>query len=316
MIASLVFACSFLVALMLAERSLRPSLAVGERLAHYTTAASPMARPSERSSRIADIERRMGDATLGRSIELLLEQADLLIKPFEFVLLAAVSGGAAGLIGVLVSEKMEPAAKVLLVVAMAALGCLAPFLWVYLRRAARRQAFARQLPDALQAICGSLRAGFALGQGFTIVADNLPAPISAEFARALREMNLGATVEQALGSMAQRMQSLDFDLAVSGILINRQVGGNLAELLDNVAATLRERVKLKGFIRVITSQQRLSAWIVVAVPPVVLIVLLLGMPTYMSYLIRTNIGHALLVLSILMQLTGAYFIRRIVSIEV
>jgi tight adherence protein B len=314
MIAVLVFACSFFGALMLAERSLRPSLAVGERLAHYTTAASHTTRPAERP--VVHIERRLGDAALGRSIDFFLEQADLMIKPFEFVLLTVLSGAAVGLVGLVLGATAAPAARVLLVMAMAVLGCLIPFLWVYLRRTSRRHAFTRQLPDALQAICGSLRAGFALGQGFTIVAENLPAPISTEFARALREMNLGATVEQALGSMAARMQSLDFDLAVSGILINRQVGGNLAELLDNVAATLRERVKLKGFIRVVTSQQRLSAWIVVAVPPLLLVVLIFGMPLYMSYLLTTQVCHALLVLAIILQLVGAYFIRRIVSIEV
>ena len=116
--------------------------------------------------------------------------------------------------------------------------------------------------------------------------------------------------------MARRMQSVDFDLAVAGILINRQVGGNLAELLDNIVTTIRERVKLKAFIRVLTAQQRLSAWVVVAVPPVVLVVMFLGMRAYTSYLLVTRIGQVMLIAAFCMQLLGGYIIRRIVAIDV
>jgi tight adherence protein B len=137
-----------------------------------------------------------------------------------------------------------------------------------------------------------------------------------EFARALREMNLGSTVDEVLQTMGRRMQSADFDLAVAGILINRQVGGNLAELLDNIVTTIRERVKLKAFIRVLTAQQRLSAWVVVAVPPVVLLVMFLGMRAYTSYLLVTHIGQVMLAAAVFLQLIGGYLIRRIVSIDV
>jgi tight adherence protein B len=116
--------------------------------------------------------------------------------------------------------------------------------------------------------------------------------------------------------MARRMQNLDFDLAVSGILINRQMGGNLAELLDKVVATLRERVRLKAFVRVLTAQQRLSAWVVILVPPVVLLVLLLGLGQYTKYLFATHAGQVMLIVALCMQLLGGYFVRRIVSIDV
>src|SRR5262249_10497982 len=149
-----------------------------------------------------------------------------------------------------------------------------------------------------------------------LVATDLPVPISTEFARAQREMNLGLSVDEVLQNIARRMQSADFDLAVTGILINRQVGGNLAELLDQVSQTIRERVRLKNFIRVIPAQQRLSAWIVMAVPPLLAGILFLGMREYAAYLLGTTAGHIMMLIAAFMQFLGMFFIRRIVAIDV
>jgi tight adherence protein B len=309
-IAVLLFACSFWGVYFVIAKMMTPRLAVTDRLAYYTeTLRKPTAAPG-RWSDIPSADRLMSGLRLAQSIELLLDQADLAIKPFELILMVVVAGLATGVVGVLFHR--APAEVVLLGI----LGCLLPLAWIYLKRSKRREAFNRQLSEALQAISNALRAGFGFGQGMTIVATDLPVPISVEFARAQREMNLGLTVDEALQNMARRMQSLDFDLAVSGILINRQVGGNLAELLDQISATIRERVKLKSFIRVLTAQQRLSAWIVMAVPPVLMLILLLGMREYTSYLIGTNAGHAMMVVAGCMQILGMYFIRRIVAIDV
>jgi tight adherence protein B len=316
MIAALVFACVFCIAWLAMARMMRPSLVVSERLAYYTRPAG-RAAGAPRYSGLSSADRLMGRLGFSRSLELMLDQADMPLRPFEFLLITAVSGLVVGMIGLLQSARQGPGpGKVFFVMLMIVLGCLLPLAVVSLRRSLRRQAFGRQLPDALQAIGNSLRAGFGFNQGMTVVANDLPAPISVEFARALREMNLGSTVDDVLQTMARRMQSVDFDLAVAGILINRQVGGNLAELLDNIVTTIRERVKLKAFIRVLTAQQRLSAWVVVAVPPVVLVVLFLGMRAYTSYLLVTRVGQIMLVGALCLQLIGGYIIRRIVSIDV
>jgi len=301
--------CSWLFYLIVA-RVMGPRLVVAERLATLGETSQPAAQVPFRWSNMPAADRIMGRLDLSRSLELLLDEADLPMKPFEFVLLlivCALSLTAAGLvagrgtgIGVL----------------MGMLGFLAPIVWVRLRRQGRRDAFNRQIPDALQAIGNSLRAGYGFGQGMAVVAKDLPRPVSAEFARALREMNLGMTVEDVLRDTARRMQSLDFELAVSGIHINRQVGGNLAELLDHITATIRERVKLQAFIRVLTAEQRLSALVIMAVPPVLFVILFIAWRQYMSYILISRIGLALLALALLMQLVGIYFIRRIVDIEV
>ncbi len=309
-VALLVFACCLWGLYLLLGRFMGTRLEVAERLANLaqTSRAAPTA--TGRWSNVPTADRVMGRLGFARSLEVLLDQADLPVKPFEFVLMIAI--GTLGLSVLALLVRGHPG----LVVAMGMTGFLAPLVWVRLRRSSRLHAFNRQIPDALQAISNSLRAGYGFSQGMAVVASDLPAPISVEFARAQREMNLGLTVEDVLQNMARRMQSLDFDLAVSGILINRQVGGNLAELLDQITATTRERVKLKNFIRVLTAEQRISAMIVMAVPPVMLAILLVAWREYTSYLLVTRVGHVMLGVSVFMQLLGVYFIRRIIAIDV
>ncbi len=306
----LVFASFFGVAFLLLTRATASRLVETERLDYYTEAIKRVPADSGRWANMPAADRVMGRLSISHSLEQLLDQADLPMKPFEFLLICVVS--ALGLAVVALFVGRAPGE----IVVASGIGLLAPFVWVLLRRSNRRETFNRQLPDALQAISGALRAGFGFSQGLLVVANEQPAPISVEFARAVREMNLGLTVEDVLQNMGRRMQSLDFDLAVSGILINRQIGGNLAELLDQITATLRERVKLKNFIRVLTAEQRISSYVVAGVPPVLLVILLYGMREYTSYLFETRIGHVLLAVSVLMQILGLYFMKRITSIEV
>jgi tight adherence protein B len=305
-----VFIASLWLAYLVLSRMMAPRLAVGERLEALAQRETGAPVVTRRWSDLPAADKVMGRTELGPAIEQLLDDADLPMKPFEFVLLVVVFG--LGVLAAAVVAGREP----FVIVLLAAVGFALPVLWVRARRARRRDAFNQQIPDALQAIAGTLRAGYGFSHGMSVVATDLPKPISVEFARAQREMNLGLTVEDVLHTMARRMQSQDFDLAVSGILINRQVGGNLAELLDQISATIRERVKLQSFIRVLTAEQRLSAIIIMAVPPVLMVILLVAWREYMSYLLYTSVGQVLLALAVLMQLVGVYFIRRIVAIEV
>ncbi len=308
-IALLVFACCLWGAYFVLTRLMGARLQVAERLESYTE-ATRASRAPRRWSEGSGSDRLVSRLDLSRHIEDLLDRADLPIKPVEFILIILTLVLGLGAAGWFVGHNSAS------VLAAGILGVLAPLIWVRLRRLHRQHAFVRQLPDALQAISGSLRAGFGFNQGMAAVASDLPPPISLEFARAIREVNLGLTIEEALQNMAHRMQSIDFDLAVAGILINRQVGGNLAELLDHVTATIRERVKLKNFIRVLTAQQRLSALIIMIVPPVLLVILLTGLREYTSYLLVTRVGQMMLGVAAVMQLLGVFFIRRIVAIDV
>lgn len=309
--ALLVFVSVLWIAQLVLVRLMTPRLAAAERLGGLVRPVGrPGAATGARWSEIPLVERAMSGWHFGADLERLLDSADTPIKPFEFLLIVALS---ALLLAVIV---LGGTRQDIMALPAAALGAAVPFLWLLVKRSRRREAFNRQLPDALQALAGALRVGLGLNQGMTMVASDHPYPISAEFARAQREMNLGLGTEAVLLNMAARVRSDDFDLAVAGILTNRQVGGNLAELLDQVTATLRERVKLKNFIRVLTAQQRISSIIVVAIPPILMVVLLFGMREYSSYLITTRAGHIMLAISLVMQLLGIYFIRRIGAIEV
>jgi tight adherence protein B len=309
-IAVLLFACTFWVVYFVMARIMAPRIAVTERLSYYSETLRRSAAAPGRWSDIPTADRLMGRVRLAQSIELLLDQADLPIKPFELILMTVVAALVMGIVGLLFHRTLT------VVMALGMGGGLTPLAWVYLKRSRRREAFVRQIPEALQAISNALRAGFGFGQGMTLVATDLPVPISTEFARAQREMNLGLSVDEVLQNIARRMQSADFDLAVTGILINRQVGGNLAELLDQVSQTIRERVRLKNFIRVITAQQRLSAWIVMGVPPILAGILFVGMREYAAYLLGTTAGHIMMLIAAFMQFLGMFFIRRIVAIDV
>ncbi|MDR7426271.1 MAG: type II secretion system F family protein [Armatimonadota bacterium] len=312
-IALLVFVGCFSVIYLVLRWLAEPRLAMAERLARYASRAgqNPTAGYGAGESAAGRLNDRL---KISRSLDDLLDQADLPLKSGEFVLIAGLCALGLSLLGKLAVRGRGTALLAALLLGI--IGVLTPLLWARLRKLRRRAAFNRQLPDALQTIANSLRAGHGFTQGMAAVANDLPAPISAEFARALREMNLGSTVEDVLMRMAYRMQSLDFDLAVSGILINRQIGGNLAELLDHITATIRERVFLKNFIRVRTAQQRLSAIIIAITPAVLLAIFLIGVPEYMSYLLFTDAGRSMLAVSLFMQLLGAYFLRRIVAIDV
>lgn len=312
----LVFVGCFTLIYLLGAVLWGPRLTVGDRLSYYTAQATGKPRAPRRDRDKSNADRLVERFSLARSLERLLEAADVPLKPSEFLLILGLSTmGLGGAVLLLASRRLGMISS-LLMPAAAMLGLLVPLLWLRLKRARRRAALNRQLPDALQSISSSLRAGYGFTHGMSVVANDLPAPISLEFARALREMNLGATVEDVLRGMARRVQGLDFDLAVSGILINRQVGGNLAGLLDQLTATIRERVELKNFIRVRTAQQRLAAVIIAAVPPALILVFLAGLPDYIAYLLTTRTGLVLLATSAGMQLMGVYFIKRIIAIDV
>jgi len=311
LIAVLVFVCSLWLAGLALSRIMTPRLVATERLTGFVKPMARAATPAAaRWSGIPSVDRAMERSNLGQNLERLLDGADAPLKPFEFIQIVAVCGLLAGAIGLAASH------EALIVLPAACLGAGAPFLWVFIKRSRRLDAFNRQLPDALQALAGALRVGLGLSQGMTMVAEEQPYPISAEFRRAQREMNLGLGIDDVLQNMAARVRSENFDLAVAGILINRQVGGNLAELLDQVTATIRERVRLKNFIKVLTAQQRMSAIVILLVPPVLMVILLVGLREYSSFLLATLLGRVLLIISVCMQLLGMFFIRRIMAIEV
>lgn len=179
----------------------------------------------------------------------------------------------------------------------------------------RMKKFEVGLGEAISAATGALKTGYSLFQAMDTVAQETKGQVGEEFGRILKEISLGVTVEDAFAHAQERVRSRDFDLIVNAVLIQRQVGGNLAEVLDIVADTIRERLRMQGEIRALTAQGRMSMWIFVLMAPAITLALLMFNPSYMSVMWSTKTGLGLLVLAGVGEVVGAVVIRRIVHFD-
>ncbi len=186
---------------------------------------------------------------------------------------------------------------------------------INVHRKKRERQFEEGLGDMLSSATGALKAGYSLFQAMDTVAKETKGQVSEEFSKILKEISLGVTVEEALVHAQERVRSRDFEMIVSAILIQRQVGGNLAEVLDIVAETIRERFRMKGEIRALTAQGRMSMWIFILMSPAIALFMLFLNPSYISFLWTTKLGLMMLGIAFVGQLIGAFLIRRIVHFE-
>lgn len=184
------------------------------------------------------------------------------------------------------------------------------------RRAARRQRFDTQIPDALRLISAALRAGHSPARAVQMLAEEMPPPASEEFALVLGEISLGVPAAAALARMSERVGSADWDLVAAAVTTQMQTGGNLAELLERIADTVRERVRVQAEIRTLTAESRLSAMILVALPPLLAGVLTLRDPHYFQPLLESGLGHKLIVGAVTGQALGTLVLRRMLLVDV
>ncbi len=256
-------------------------------------------------------------ARWSRSVEHKLVKAGLPLKGAEFaaICFATAMLGAALLNGLAGGRGAGPAAGVLPGFIGSMLGYLAPQVYLGVRIRKRARAFDAQLGDALILAANSLRTGYSFLQSVELVSREMRPPLSTEFARMLKEMSLGVTTEDAMINMAKRVESSDLDLAVTAALIQRQVGGNLAEVLDSIAATIRERIKLKGDIKTLTAQGRVSGLIISVLPILLATVIFLINPGYIKTLFEHPLGQTMLVSSAVGMVSGFIWVRKIVNID-
>jgi len=191
-----------------------------------------------------------------------------------------------------------------------------PFLFLKVKTKRRAKAFNDQLGDTLVLVANALRTGYSFMQAIEMVAREMMPPISVEFARTLKEMNFGVPTEAAMTNMAMRVDSDDLDLVITAVLIQRQVGGNLAEVLDSIAGTIRERIRIKGEIKTLTAQGRMSGVIISLLPVVLLLALKLINPGYVDLLFTHPAGQIMLGAAVLGQVLGIVTIQKIVTIDI
>jgi tight adherence protein B len=204
-----------------------------------------------------------------------------------------------------------------------AIGAFAPRFWLNFRKGGRLKKFNSQLPDTITLIANALRAGSSFLQAIELVVRESQPPISIEFGRVIREVNLGLPFDIALENMVKRVRSEDFELMATAIAIQHQVGGNLAEILDSIAFTIRERIRIKGEIRTLTAQQRMSGYVVGALPFFLAFFIYLAAPKFFDPMfvkppdvIGIPLGIILMGIALLSMGAGFFFIRKIVDIEV
>jgi len=191
-----------------------------------------------------------------------------------------------------------------------------PVFWLLFRRKRRLKKFAAQLPEALELVARALRAGHSLASGFRLVASEMSAPIGTEFGRVFEEQNLGIPFEEALESMTTRIPNLDLKFFATAVVLQRQTGGDLAEILDKIGSLVRARFKIWGQVQALTGEGRLSGIVLLALPPMLFVAVYRMNPDYLMLLFTDDLGKKMLIGGVLMQLFGALVIRKIVNIRV
>ncbi|MGI6469242.1 MAG: secretion system protein [Syntrophomonadaceae bacterium] len=202
-----------------------------------------------------------------------------------------------------------------LAVIMFILTLILPGIYINIKKARRLQTFEAQLADSVVMMANALRGGFGFQQAMETVVKEMPPPIATEFDWCLREMNLGFSQEEALLHLGERVKSEDLDMVISGIIIQKQVGGNLAQILDNIGDTMRDRARIKKQVRALTAQGKLSGLIIGLLPVALLAIMLVLNPEHVYFLFKDQRGLVMLGAAVVMEIIGAFFINRIIDIE-
>ena len=320
LIVGLVFCSVFILCLLVYQHLSKPKQEISQRLdligAHGAEALSPNTGPvsgvplANWRSLIRWLGRHFESKQSSRLMEHKLVQAGLPLKGSEFLVICIGSALFFACLCLLLSGNVIGG------LVGCAVGYILPLLVLRILIERRVKAFNSQLGDCLVLIANSLRTGYSFMQAIQMVSREMLPPISVEFSRTLREMNLGVTTEDSLNNLAKRINSDDLDLVLTSVLIQRQIGGNLAEILDSIAGTIRERVKIKGQIKTLTAQGRISGLIVGLLPIGLGLVIQVLNPEYIKVLFTTDIGLIMLGAAFVSQMIGILVIRKIVNIEV
>jgi tight adherence protein B len=239
-----------------------------------------------------------------------LDQADIKMQPtkFAFICIGFFCGGVAACVVTPVPILLGPVLGALL------MGV--PVGWLLLKRKRRLTAFGLQMPEALELLGRSLRAGHSLNAGFGLVASEMEAPLATEFARAYEEQNFGIPLDEAIEDMAARIPNMDLRFFATAVVLQRQTGGDLAEILDKISYIVRERLMILGQIQALTGEGRMSGAVLLALPPVLFLVMLKLNYEYVMMLFTDEIGRYMLCGALVTQVIGALVIKKIITIKV
>lgn len=238
-----------------------------------------------------------------------LNQAYIFMRVEEFIGLSILSGFLLGGISLLLTEKW------IIAIIGFILGYMIPNAFVNSIKKKRTEKLNQQLPEALNIISNGLRAGFSFNQAMDVASKELDSPIKDEFAKVLRDNSIGKTLDESLVDFSQRVDDEDVNMFITALLIQRRVGGNLAEILDTIAVTIRDRVRMRGEVKTLTAQGRISAIIISILPFGVAGFIFVSNPDYIMELFKNAIGIIMVVMAIIMQLIGIFIIMKMSNVE-
>jgi tight adherence protein B len=253
---------------------------------------------------LEDLAKRIGN------FDRLFEQADTKLTFPKFALASAILGVGGAIVPFVLH--LHTAVIPCMALGMAVL----PTVWLLLRRRRRLRQFAAQLPDALDMLSRALRSGQSLGAGFSMVASEVALPLGKEFGFVFEEQNLGISLEESLESLTERVPNIDLRFFATAVILQRQTGGDLAEILDKIAHLIRERYQILGQVQALTGEGRLSGVVLLALPVVLFFVLYYMNPTYIMVLFTDPLGKKMLAGAVVLQFLGAVAIKKIITIKV
>lgn len=265
---------------------------------------------NELMSEIPALNRTLVRLQAAMQLKRMLDQADLHITPSRLVMFSAM----AGLLGALATSVLTISLVFMIVGGLVSASF--PFVHVWWKRRKRFDAFLEHLPDALDLMSRGLSAGHAFSEALHMVSAEMPEPIASEFRKTYEEQNLGLSLKLALENLCQRVPVLDLKMCVTAVLIQRETGGNLAEILEKVAYTIRERFRIMGDLKTLTTSSRMSAWLLCGLPIFVTFVITVMNPEYMSVLWKDQRGHYLIAAALFLQVTGMLIVRKILNIKI
>ncbi|MFL6231455.1 MAG: type II secretion system F family protein [Pyrinomonadaceae bacterium] len=265
---------------------------------------------SELMSEIPAMNRALLHVPVATRLKQMLDQADLQITVTRLLMFSAM----AGLLAAMAASVLTVSLVLILFVGLVAAGV--PFIHVWWVRRKRLNKFLEHLPDTLELMSRALQAGHAFAESLHMVSTEMPEPIATEFRKTYEEQNLGLSLKLALENLTQRIPLLDLRLCVTAILIQRDTGGNLAEILEKVAHTIRDRFRIMEDLKTLTTSSRMSAWILCGLPIFVACAVTFMNPDYMSVLWKDPRGHNLIAVALGLQLTGMLVVRKILRIKI
>jgi len=299
------------------------ALVDSKEFAKITGAAANEPLTLEACEALAQLNKVVEGRDFGANLARDIARADLKLKPSEFLAIWAAAIVGIPFLFVVLSLGLPALRSPLALIVGAFVGFMLPRFWLGRRKSGRLGAFNKQLPDTITLLANGLRAGSSFLQAVELVVRESRPPISTEFQRVIREVNLGLPFEAAMENMVRRVRSEDLELMATAINIQHTVGGNLAEILDSIAFTIRERVRIKGEIRTLTAQQRLSGYVVGLLPIALAGFLFLAAPHFMDPMFANPpevlglpAGVVILAFGGFMMFIGFMLIRKIVDIEV